>query len=88
MVFFQETIYLEQKRWSMCDKSLGQKNKRAHCVSLFIDRNPAIYFDSFRIEYIPQDKKYSAKSKINQDNESIVCGFYFSFSSYCLYFNF
>ena len=26
-----------------------------HFVSLFIDRNTAVYFDSFGIEYIPQE---------------------------------
>ena len=30
-----------------------KKSKGTHCVSLFIDRNAAVYFDSFGIEYIP-----------------------------------
>ena len=29
--------------------------KGTQWVSLFIDRNTAVYFDSFRIEYIPQE---------------------------------
>ena len=29
------------------------KSKRKHLVSLFMDGNTAIYFDSFKIEYIP-----------------------------------
>ena len=36
--------------------NLDDKNsKGTHLVSLFIDRNTAVYFDSFRIEYIPQE---------------------------------
>ena len=40
-------------------------NVETHWVSLFIDRNIAVYFDSFEIEYIFH-KKYEAKSKMNQ----------------------
>ena len=62
---------------------LDDKNsKRTHWVSLFIDRNLAIYFDSFGIEYIPLElfKKNRNKSITYnifriQDNESIMCGF-------------
>ena len=36
--------------------NLDNKNsKGTHWVSLFIDRNIALYFDSFAIEYIPLD---------------------------------
>ena len=35
--------------------NLDDKNsKGTHWVSLFIDRNVAVYFDSFAFEYIPQ----------------------------------
>ena len=30
-----------------------RNSKETHWVSLFIDRNTAVYFDSFGIEYIP-----------------------------------
>ena len=30
-----------------------KQSKSIHCVSLFIERNTAVYFDSFGIEYIP-----------------------------------
>ena len=57
--------------------------KGTHFVALFIDRNFAGYFDSFGIEYIPQEilNKIKDKSIIHnifrmQNNESIVCGFY------------
>ena len=32
-----------------------RNSKGTHWVSLFIDKNIAIYFDSFGIEYIPQE---------------------------------
>ena len=32
-----------------------KKSKGTHCLSLLIDRNTAVYFDSFGIEYIPQE---------------------------------
>ena len=40
------------------------KSKEIHWVSLFINRNAAAYFDSFGIEYIPQE--ILNKIKINQ----------------------
>ena len=64
--------------------NLDDKNsKETHWVSLFIDKNLAVYFDSFGIEYIPQE----VLNKIRDnwithnifripDNESIMCGFY------------
>ena len=33
-----------------------KKSQGVHWVSLFIDRNTAVYFDSFGIEYIPQEE--------------------------------
>ena len=32
-----------------------KKSKKTHWVSLFIDINTAVYFDSFGIEYNPQE---------------------------------
>ena len=68
---FQETI-------------LDDKNsKGTHWASLFINRNTAVYFDSFGIECIPQEvlnkiKDISITHNIFriQGNESIMCGFY------------
>ena len=58
-------------------------SKQTHWVSLCIDRNTAVYFDSFGIEYIPQEVLNKIKDKSNthnifriQDIESIMCGFY------------
>ena len=73
--------------------NLDDKNsKGTHWVSLFIDRNVTIYFDSFGIEYIPlevlnkiKDKSITPNIFRIQDNESIMCGFYFiAFIEYML----
>ena len=64
--------------------NLDDKNsKGAHWVSLFIDRNLAVYFDSFGIEYIPQevlnkirDKSITQNIFRIQDSESFMFGFY------------
>ena len=57
-------------------------SKEAHWVSLFLNKNTAVYFDSFRIEYIPQELLNKTKDKLIthnifriQDNESVMCGF-------------
>ena len=47
-----------------CKKPLRKKSKRNHCVSLFIDKNNAIYFDSFGIEYFPQEVLKKIKKKL------------------------
>ena len=65
-------------------KNLDDKNsKETHWISLFVDRNLAVYFDSFGIEYIPPEvlNKIRNKSIIHnifriQDNESIMRRFY------------
>ena len=64
--------------------NLDDKNsKGAHWVSLFIDRNLAVYFDSFGIEYIPQevlnkirDKSITQNIFRIQDSKSFMFGFY------------
>ena len=62
---------------------MTKKIKGTHWVSLFIDRNTAVYSDSFGIEYIPQEVLNKIKDKSIthnifkiQDNDSIMCGFY------------
>ena len=39
------------------------QNKGTHWVSLFTDRNTAVYFDSFRFEYIPQEVLHKTNNK-------------------------
>ena len=74
-------------------KSLNDKNcTGTHWVSLFIHKKVAIYFDSFGTEYIPQellnkikDTSITHNTFRMQDNESIMCGFYFiAFAEYML----
>ena len=68
----------------MCVINLDDKqSKETHLVSLFIDRDKALYFDCFAIEYIPQDVLNKIKDKsINhnifriQTDGSIMCGLY------------
>ena len=59
------------------------ERKGTHWPSLFIDKNTAVYFASFGIDYTPQEvlNKIKDKSITNnifrkKDNESIMCGFY------------
>ena len=54
MAFFQESLPRIKDEAHIIN--LNDKNsKGTHWVSLFIGRKVAIYFDSFRVEYIPQE---------------------------------
>ena len=73
--------------------NLDDKNsKGAQWVSFYWQKNTAVYFDCFGIEYIPQKVLNKIKDKWIthnifriQDNESIMCGFYFiAFIEYML----
>ena len=61
---------------------MTNKAKKKHLLSLFIDRNTAAYFDSFGIEYIPQEVLTKIKINITQnifriqDDDSIMCRLY------------
>ena len=69
-----------------------QNSKGTHLVSLFFDKNTAVYFDSFGTEYISQEvlNKIRDKSITHnifriQDNEFIMRGFYcIAFTEYIL----
>ena len=59
-----------------------KQSKGAHWVSLFTGRNIAVYFDSFGIEYIPQEVLSKIKDKFKthnifriQDDDSAMCWF-------------
>ena len=65
-----------------CMSKISITKKLTHCVSSFIDRNTAVYFDSFGTEYIPKEvlNKIREKSITHnilriQDDDSIMCGF-------------
>ena len=49
----------------MCAINIDEKSKGKHWVSLFIDRNTAVYFDYFGIEYIPQESIKQNQREIN-----------------------
>ena len=60
-----------------------KKNKGTYWVLLFIDRNTAVHFDSFRKENIPQevlskikDKSMTHKIFRIQDDDSVMYGLY------------
>ena len=62
-----------------------KKSKGTRWISLFIDRNKAVYFDSFGIEYIMQDKSITYNVFRIPDDDSVMCGFYcFVFMEYML----
>ena len=81
MAFFQEKIFLEQKIERMSYIWMI-KIKGKYCVSLFTNRNWAAYFDSLKIEYIPQEVLSKIKDKSIthnifriKHNEFIMCAF-------------
>ena len=52
-------------------------------MSLFIDKNTAVFFDSFEVKYIPEEVLSKMKDKVIahnifriRDDDSIICGFY------------
>ena len=52
-------------------------------MSLFIDKNTAVLFDSFGVKYIPEEVLSKMKDKVIahnifriRDDDSIICGFY------------
>ena len=69
-----------------------KNSKGTHWDSLFINKDVATYFDSFRIEYVPQEvlNKIRDKSITHsifriQNNEPIMCGLYcITFREYML----
>ena len=61
-----------------------KQSEGTHWVSLFVDKDNAVYFDSLGIEYIPQevlskikDKSITRKIFGIQDDGSIMCRFCF-----------
>ena len=54
-----------------------------HWIALFCNRNEIVYFDSFGVEYIPEEiKKFIGNKNIKvnifrlQENDSIMCGYF------------
>ena len=53
--FSQEMLYLKEKLEHMSYISDDKNSKGTHRVSLFIERNRAIYFNYFEIKYTSQE---------------------------------
>ena len=54
-----------------------------HWIALFCNRNEIVYFDSFGVEYIPEEikefienKNIKANNFRVQENDSIMCGYF------------
>ena len=82
MVFFKKQLPRTKDGVYVIDLD-DKDSKGTHWFPLFIDRNTALYFDSFRTEYIPlevlnkiRDKSITYNLFRIQDDESIICGFY------------
>ena len=83
MVFFQEMIYLKNKGWGICNKSWWKCRCR-HTLDCFIlQKNDIFHFDSFGVEYIPEEiKEFIRNKKIKanifrvQENDSVMCGYF------------
>ena len=68
------------------DRAYVSKSKRWD--SLFIDRNTAVYFDSFGIEYIPQEVLNKIRDKSITHNIFRIqekCFYYVWILLYCFY---
>ena len=60
-----------------------KQSRETHWVSLLIDRNTGVYFNSLEIEYIPQEVMNKIKDKSMthnilriQSHDSVMCRFY------------
>ena len=58
MAFFVEIIYLKKIKDGVYIINLDEyANVGTHCIALFCKKNKIIYFDSFGVEYIPEEIK-------------------------------
>ena len=62
MAFFKKK-FTQSKDGAYVINLADKDSKGTRCVSLFIDKNLALYFDSFEIEYIPQEVLNIIKDK-------------------------
>ena len=87
MVFFLEIIYLKKiKDGAYIINLVEDSSVGTHWIALFCKKNEIIYFNSFGIEYIPNEikefiKTFSGNKKIKtnifrvQKDNSIMCGY-------------
>ena len=88
MVFFLEIIYLKKIKDGAYIINLDEyANVGTQWIALFCKKNEIIYFDSFGVEYIPNEIKefieeFSGNENIKtnifraQENSSIKCGYF------------
>ena len=87
MVFFLEIIYLKKIKDGANIINLDEyANAGTHWIALFCKKDEIIYFDSFDVEYIPNEIKEFVKEflgefiKTNifrvQEGNSIMCGYF------------
>ena len=69
MVFFQEIIYLKKIKDGAYIINLDEyANVGTHWIALFCKKNEFVYFDSFGVEYIPEEiKKFIKKFPGNKN---------------------
>ena len=84
MVFFQEIIYLKKIKDGAYIINLDEyADVGTHWIALFCKKNETVYFDSFGVEYIPEEiKDFIGNKNIKanifrvQENNSIMCGYF------------
>ena len=64
VVFFQEIIYLKKIKNEAYIINLDEyADAGTHWIALFCNRNEIVYFDSFGVEYIPEEIKEFIRNK-------------------------
>ena len=83
MVFFQEIIYLKKKDGAYVINLDEYADVSTHQIAIFCNKNEIFYFDSFGVEYIPDEIKNSFGNKNKkanifrlQGNNSVMCGYF------------
>ena len=84
MALFQEIIYLKKIKDGAYIINLDEyANVGTHWIALFCKKNEIAYFDSFGVEYIPEEiKEFIGNKNIKanifrvQENNSIMCGYF------------
>ena len=87
MVFIPEIICLKIKDGAYVINLDEYADVGTHWIALFCNRNEIVYFDSFGVEYIPEEIKkfieeFSGNKNIKanifraQEDNSIMCGYF------------
>ena len=84
MVFFQEIIYFKKIKDLVYIINFDEyADVGTHWITLFCKKKEIVYFDSFRVEHIPEEIKEFIRNKnikANifriQENNSVMCGYF------------